>query len=85
MNPTQARQLIKDTFSQTFDKARFRAFALNLLNHVDEDKAFRQTLVKEAYREGISHYERLVRILTKVNTCSHPKVNGIRSFATLSF
>lgn len=43
MNPTQARQLIKDTFSQTFDKARFRAFALNLLNHVDEDKAFRQT------------------------------------------
>jgi len=26
-----------------------------------------------------------VRILTKVNTCSHPKVNGIRSFATLCF
>ena len=28
---------------------------------------------------------RLLRILTKVNTCSHPKVNGIRSFATLCF
>jgi uncharacterized membrane protein len=24
-------------------------------------------------------------IITKVNTCSHPKVNGIRSFATLCF
>jgi len=27
----------------------------------------------------------VVRILTKVNTCSHPKVNGIRSVATLFF
>jgi len=26
-----------------------------------------------------------MRILTKVNTCSHPKVNGIRSVATLFF
>jgi len=26
-----------------------------------------------------------VRILTKANTCSHPKANGIRGVATLSF
>ncbi len=59
MNPAQARQLIKDTFTQPFDRDRFGKFAANLLNHVDGEKAFRQTLIKEAYRAGISHYERL--------------------------
>lgn len=38
MNHTQARQLIEGTFTQAFDKAQFREFAINLLNHVDEDK-----------------------------------------------
>ena len=59
MNPAQARQLIKDTFTQPFDRDRFGKFAAELLNHVNGEKAFRQTLVKEAYRAGINHYERL--------------------------
>jgi hypothetical protein len=59
MNPAQARQLIKETFTQPFDRDRFGRFAAELLNHVDGEKAFRQTLVKEAYRAGINHYERL--------------------------
>lgn len=36
MNQQQASQLIKDAFTQAFDKARFRTLAINLLNHVDE-------------------------------------------------
>jgi len=59
MDKQQARQLIKETFTQPFDRDRFGKFAANLLNHVDGEKAFRQTLIKEAYRAGISHYERL--------------------------
>lgn len=33
MTPSEARKLIKDTFTHAFDKGRFRAFAINLLNH----------------------------------------------------
>ena len=39
MNPQQARDLIKDTFTNAFDKARFQNFAHNLLNHIDTTKA----------------------------------------------
>jgi len=61
MNPTQARDLIKDTFTQAFDKAKFREFAGELLNHVDGEKAFTRNAqyVKEAFRDHVSRFERL--------------------------
>jgi type I restriction-modification system DNA methylase subunit len=61
MTAAQARQLIKDSFTQAFDKARFRTFAINLLNHVDESKAFaRHTpYIKEAFRAHVHRFERL--------------------------
>ncbi len=34
MNTQQARALIGETFPQTFDRERFRYFAVNLLNHI---------------------------------------------------
>jgi len=51
MNPQQARALVSETFPQAFDKARFRNFALNLLNHFDEAKAFtaNSTYIKDAF------------------------------------
>jgi len=41
MNRDQARVLITQTFTQAFDGARFRNFAQNLVNHIDESKAQR--------------------------------------------
>ena len=41
--------------------------------------------LKDALAQRLRQMENLLRILTKVNTCSHPKVNGIRSVATLFF
>jgi len=38
MNPTQARDLIRQTFPEAFDKTRFHNFIINLLNHLDESK-----------------------------------------------
>jgi type I restriction-modification system DNA methylase subunit len=61
MNKKQASELIQKTFPEAFDKARFRAFAINLLNHVDEEKAFARnsTYVKEAFRAHVHRFERL--------------------------
>jgi hypothetical protein len=38
MDLIQAGRLIKETFTQAYDKDRFRAFVVNLLNHINEDK-----------------------------------------------
>jgi len=61
MNPVQARQLIKETFTQAFDKVRFRTFAINLLNHVNEGKTFERDnpYLKEAFRAHVHRFERL--------------------------
>jgi hypothetical protein len=40
MNRDQARNFVAQVFTHSFDKDRFRNFAINLLNHVDETKAF---------------------------------------------
>ena len=61
MNSQQARVLISETFQQTFDKGRFRNFAINLLNHIDETKAsaWNTTYVKDAFKAHVKGYERL--------------------------
>ncbi len=61
MNKKQAADLIQTTFPEPFAKARFRAFAINVLNHVDEAKAFARnsTYVKEAFRAHVQRFERL--------------------------
>lgn len=40
MNRDQANALVSQIFTQAFDKNRFRNFTLNLVNHIDESKAF---------------------------------------------
>lgn len=61
MNREQASTLIKQTFTQSFEKGRFRNFAVNVLNRVDESKAQRwnSQYVKDAFKAHVSHYERL--------------------------
>ncbi len=61
MNRDQAGILIKQTFTQAFDKGRFHNFAINLLNDFDESKArqWNTTYVKDAFKDHVHRYERL--------------------------
>ncbi len=61
MNTQQARALISETFPQTFDKERFRYFAVNLLNHIDETKAqaWNTAYIKDAFKPHVHKFERL--------------------------
>lgn len=61
MNREQARALIEQTFTQPFDKSRFRNFAVNLLNHIDETKAFARNsqYIKQAFKDHVNSFERL--------------------------
>ncbi|MFP5231419.1 MAG: Eco57I restriction-modification methylase domain-containing protein [Acidobacteriota bacterium] len=61
MNRSQARALVSDTFTHGFDKARFRMFVQNLVNHFDESKAaqWNQQYVKDAFKDHVQKFERL--------------------------
>jgi hypothetical protein len=60
MNQEQAKKLIKDTFEHAFDKARFIIFIKNLLNSIDESKAFQaHAYIKESFQNIIKTYERI--------------------------
>jgi len=61
MNRDQSYTLIRQTFTQGFDKARFQNLAVNLLNRIDESKAqaWNSMYIKDAFKNHVSHYERL--------------------------
>lgn len=61
MNRDQARALVAQTFTHSFDKGRFRNFTFNLLNRVDDSKAqqWNTTYVKDAFKTHVNRYERL--------------------------
>ena len=61
MNPQQARALVRDTFTQAFDRNRFLSFISNLLNHIDESKSLicNRQYVKDAFKPHVNRYERL--------------------------
>jgi len=61
VNRDQAYNLIRETFTQAFDKARFRNFAINLLNRMDESKtsAWKGPYIKDAFKDHVNYYERL--------------------------
>src|SRR5689334_12815267 len=64
MNREQARNLVQQTFTHQFDKARFLYFLKNLLNHIDESKAASSQSVKDAFKNHVQRYERLGTYLT---------------------
>ena len=61
MEKNQAKNLIKQTFNQRFDKDIFREFIINLLDGINEQKAFfvGNAQVKEAFQKYISSYKRV--------------------------
>lgn len=60
MQKTQAQNLVRETLQNDFDKERFLYFVKNLLNKIDDSKAFHaHGYVPEAYKTFIKTYERL--------------------------
>src|SRR5437867_2911616 len=61
MNKEQARNLIRQTLTESFDKTRFQKFVLELLNKFDESKAFtsNKTYIKHAFQDHVERFERL--------------------------
>lgn len=61
MEKSQAKEFVKQIFTQTFDKERFYRFTKELLNRIDESKAqaWNHTYVKDAFKDHVQRYERL--------------------------
>lgn len=61
MDKLQAKNLIENTFNNRFDKVQFRKFIINLLDKINETKAFSvgQAQVKEAFRKYVLSYQRI--------------------------
>src|SRR3989344_6535711 len=60
MQKAQAQNLVRETLQNDFDKERFLYFARNILNKIDESKAFHaHGYVPESYKKHIKTYERL--------------------------
>ena len=61
MTKEEANRLIEATFKNPFDESQFRRFVKNLLNDVNESKAFEYhgTFIPDAYGDYIRQYKRL--------------------------
>ena len=74
MNQEQARNIVRQTLTQGFDKTRFQKFVLELLNEFDESK------------EHLRIYgcEDEIDAFTNQLTSSHPQLSPISSFTFLT-
>jgi len=55
-----AKELVKETFQNPFDKERFIYFIKNLLNAIDDSKAFHaRGYVPEIFKDYVKTYERI--------------------------
>jgi len=61
MDKQAAKRLIEDTFSQSFDDAKFRVFIRNLVNNIDETKAFEYhgQYIPDSFKQHITQYKRV--------------------------
>ena len=60
MDNRLAEQLVNKTFQNSFDKGQFIYFTKNLLNQINESKAFHvRGYVHEKYRDQVKTYERI--------------------------
>jgi hypothetical protein len=58
MDKRQAKDLVKSTLENQFDKVKFTFFVKNLLNKIDESKAFHaRGYVPESYKKYVKTYE----------------------------
>ena len=59
MNSAQAKTLIRETFTQNFDKPKFHHFIKELLNRFDEEKTFYSHQIANAFKDHVQKFERL--------------------------
>ncbi len=61
MEKSIAIRLLTDTLQRPFDEAQFRKFARNLVNDLDESKAFQVqgNYIKDAYKRQVRQYKRI--------------------------
>ncbi|MCH9056647.1 Eco57I restriction-modification methylase domain-containing protein [Synechococcus sp. PCC 6716] len=61
MEKAIAIRLLTDTLQRPFDEAQFRQFARNLVNDLDESKAFQVqgNYIKDAYKRQVRQYKRI--------------------------
>src|SRR3990170_3709151 len=61
MTKEEAKRLIEETFKNPFDESQFRRFVKNLLNDINESKAFEfhGAYIPDAYGDYIRQYKRL--------------------------
>ena len=60
MDKQQARNIIRDTFENSFDKVRFIGFIKNLLNHIEDASFIYQgNYIPDAYKQYIKTLERI--------------------------
>jgi len=61
MEKSSAIRLLTDTLQRPFDEAQFRQFARNLVNDLDESKAFQVqgNYIKDAYKRQVRQYKRI--------------------------
>jgi len=61
MEKAIAIKLLGDTLQKPFDEAQFRQFARNLVNDLDESKAFQiqGNYIKDAYKQQVRQYKRI--------------------------
>lgn len=60
MDKQAAAKIIKDTFERPFDRGQFVHFAKNLLNKIDESKAFHaRGYIPEIFKDCVKTYERV--------------------------
>jgi hypothetical protein len=61
MEKSIAIRLLTDTLQRPFDEAQFRQFARNLVNDLDESKAFQVqgNYIKDAYKHQVRQYKRI--------------------------
>jgi len=62
MEKTIATRLLTETLQNPFDEAKFRQFVRNLVNDLDESKAFKPiqgNYIKDAYKQQVRQYKRI--------------------------
>jgi len=61
MEESIAKKLLKETLENPFDEAQFRQFVRNLVNDLDESKAFQAqgNYIKDAYKRQVRQYKRI--------------------------
>jgi len=68
MDKQQARELIKKTFEQQFEKTRYTTFVQELLNHIEYAPFnYHGNYIPDAYRQYISSLERIGKFIDREN------------------